>query len=255
MDVTSRYVLDFATRHAAGQPCEILDFGCGAGGVVAAGRAAGLHMWGADVYYGGSETRRDAEAAGLLGSEVLEIRGGRLPFADASLDLVVNNQVMEHVEDLDRELGEIHRVLKPGGTALSLFPSRDVWREGHIGIPFAHRFPKGSRARLWWTWGLRSLGLGYWKEQAATGRQWAVDKLAWMDAYTRYRSRREIFRAYDRYFRNEAMEADYIRYRLRDRAWRAPAAELLRVPPVRAAGVALFRKLAFLVILSRKEAR
>jgi SAM-dependent methyltransferase len=255
MDVTSRFVLDFARRFGkAGSdpPRKILDFGCGAGRLVVEGRAAGLEIWGADVYYGGSATRRDAEASGLLGSAIREIVEGRLPFDDATFDLVVNNQVLEHVEDLDHELAGIHRVLKPGGVALSLFPSRDVWREGHIGIPFAHWFRRGSRARLWYAWALRSLGFGYWKEQAATRRQWATDKLAWIDAYTRYRSRAGIFRAFDRYFRNEPLEADYIRYRLCQQQWRSPSAQLLRFPPVRAAAVALFRKLAFLVILSRK---
>jgi SAM-dependent methyltransferase len=251
MDVTSRFVLDFARRFGS-PPRTILDFGCGAGSLVAEGRAAGLDIWGADVYYGGSATRRDAEAAGLLGTFIREIRDGRLPFDDSTFDLVVNNQVLEHVEDLDHELAGIHRVLKPGGVALSVFPARDVWREGHIGIPFAHWFPRGSRVRLWYAWALRSLGFGYWKEQADTRRQWAIDKLAWIDAYTRYRSRAEIFRAFDRYFQNQPLEGDYIRYRLCQRRWRAPAARLLGLPPARAAAVALFRKLAFLAILSRK---
>jgi len=255
MDVTSRFVLDYARRFeraGSSPPHKILDFGCGAGHLVAEGRAAGLDIWGADVYYGGSSTRREAEAAGLLGAAIREIRDGRIPFPDATFDLVVNNQVLEHVEDLDRELREIHRVLKAGGAALSVFPSRDVWREGHIGIPFAHWFRRGSRTRLWYAWALRSLGFGYWKEQAATRRQWAADKLAWIDAYAHYRSRAEIFRAFGKYFRSQPLEAEYIRYRLCDRPWRAPAAQLLRLPPARAAGVALFRKLAFLVILSRK---
>jgi SAM-dependent methyltransferase len=256
MDVTSRFVLDFARRFRApgsSPPYKILDFGCGAGRLVAEGRAAGLDIWGADVYYGGSATRRAAEAAGLLGTFIREIRDGRIPFPDATFDLVVNNQVLEHVEDLDHELAGIHRVLKPGGVALSVFPSRDVWREGHIGIPFAHWFPRGSRARLWYAWALRWMGFGYWKGQAATRRQWAIDKLAWIDAYTRYRSRAEVFRAFGRYFRSQPLEADYIRYRLCQRRWRTPVAWVLRLPPARAAAVGIFRKLAFLVILSRKE--
>jgi SAM-dependent methyltransferase len=253
MDVTSRFVLDFARRFRPSPPPRILDFGCGAGHLVAEGRAAGLDIWGADVYYAGSDTRRVAEASGLLGAFVREIRDGRIPFPDSTFDLVVDNQVLEHVEDLDRELAGIHRVLKPGGAALSLFPARDVWREGHIGIPFAHWFRRGSPTRFCYAWALRWLGFGYWKEQAATRRQWAIDKLAWIDAYTRYRSRAEISGAFGRYFRNEALEADYIRYRLCQRPWRAPAAWLLRLPPARAAAVALFRKLAFLVILSHKE--
>ncbi len=212
-------------------------------------------MRGADVFYSGSDARAEAIAAGRLGSCVFEIQEGKLPFADASFDGVVNNQVMEHVEDLGGALSEIHRVLRPGGVALSIFPSRDVWREGHIGIPFSHWFPRGGRARMAYTTALRNLGLGTWKGQAATRRQWAHDKLAWIDAYTHYRSRREIFATFNRYFRNELCEPDYILFRLRDKPWRAPLAQLLYVPLVAALASAVFRKLAFLVIVSRKDTR
>jgi SAM-dependent methyltransferase len=252
MDVTSRFALDFARQRRGAR---ILDFGCGAGQLVLAGRALGLDITGADSFYAGSNARAEAEAAGLLGGAVVEIREGRLPFPDASFDIVVNNQVFEHVEDLEGALAEIDRVLRPGGEVLSIFPARDVWREGHIGIPFAHRFRRGSRARFLWTYALRLLGFGYWKEQAPDCRQWAVDKLAWVDAYTRYRARREIFAAFTRHFHNQPGELDYIRYRLRERRWRAPLAALAGAPVLRQAGVALFRKLAFLVIVSRKESR
>ena len=252
MDVTNRWVLDFAERFARDRAgAKILDYGCGAGGVVAAGREAGLEMFGAEVYYGGSETRREAEQTGLLGEAIVEIRNGRLPFEDSTFDLVTNNQVMEHVEDLEAVLWEIRRVLKPGGTLLSLFPSRDAIREGHIGIPFAHWFRKGSWVRFGYTWGLRRLGLGKWKEQAPSCRQWAIDKLAWMDAYTHYRSRREIFAAFGRRFRSELREPEYIRFRLRDDRRLAPFARLLDLPVVPAVAAALFRKLAFLVMVSR----
>jgi len=250
MDVTNRFVLEFARRFPG---AAILDFGCGAGELVSAARAAGLDMRGCDVYYGGSNTREEAAARGLLGTYVIESAEGSIPFADASFDLVVNNQVMEHVADLDRTLAEIHRVLRPGGTALSIFPSRDVWREGHIGIPFSHWFARDSRARFYYTWLLRSLGAGTWKEQAPTTRRWAVDKLAWIDKYTRYRARREIFQTYGKYFDNEFCEPDYIRFRLRDRPWRAPLARLLDLPLVPAVARAIFRKLAFLVIVSRRR--
>ena len=252
MDVTSRFVLDFARDFRGAR---VLDFGCGAGQLVVAGRAAGLDITGADSFYAGSDARAEAEAAGLLGGAVVEIRNGRLPFPDGSFDLAVNNQVFEHVGDLDGSLAELYRVLRPGGAMLSIFPSRDVWREGHIGIPFAHRFRRGSHARFLWTWALRRLGFGYWKEQAPDCRAWARDKLAWIDAHTRYRPRREIFAAFDRYFRNEFRELDYIRYRLRERRWRTPLAALAGAPVIRQAAVALFRKLAFLAIVSRKEGR
>ena len=256
MDVTNRFVLDFAMRFAARRTgARVLDFGCGAGRLVQAGLAAGLDIAGADVYYGGSQTRAEAAHSGLLGNAIREIRDGRLDYPAATFDLVVNNQVLEHVDDLDRTLSEIHRVLKPGGTVLSVFPSRDVFREGHIGIPFAHWFPRDSRPRFYYTWALRRIGLGTWKQQAPTCRQWAVDKLAWIDTYTRYRTRREIFAAFEPYFVSELRESDYIRYRLLDRPGRQALARLADLPVASAAARALFRKLAFLVILSRKVAR
>ncbi len=187
LDVTNRFVLDFALRHGG----RVLDYGCGAGKLVLAGRANGLDMFGTDLFYGGSETR--AEAASLIGTVIRELNpDGSIPFPDEYFDLVTNNQVMEHVQDLDAVLSEIARVLRPGGRVLSLFPSRDVWREGHIGIPFSHWFPKGNWLRFVYTWCLRSLGFGTWKEQAPTARQWAVDKLEWIDRWTVYRSRAEI---------------------------------------------------------------
>jgi SAM-dependent methyltransferase len=251
LDVTNRFVLDFAVRQGG----RTLDYGCGAGRLVLAGRDKGLEMFGTDVFYGGSTTRAEVEAAGLLGSVIREMPDGRIPFEAGMFDLVVNNQVMEHVEDLDATLAEIHRVLKPGGSVLSVFPSKDVLREGHIGIPFSHWFRPGSRMRFWWTWALRSAGLGTWKEQAPTPRQWAIDKLEWIDRWTRYRSREEIFAAYGRLFTSELRESEYIRFRLLDHPTplRQRLADTVDWPVVSAVQVALFRKLAFLVIVSRKR--
>ncbi len=254
MDVTNRFVLDFALRFAAERPgARLLDYGCGSGAVVAEGRARGLDYVGADAFYGGSEARSEAARSGLLGSVVFPMDEGRIPFGDGCFDLVTNNQVLEHVADLDATLGEICRVLKPHGVLLSIFPSRDVLREGHIGIPFSHWFPRDSRARFYYTWMLRSLGLGLWKEQAPTCRAWAEAKLRWLDAYVRYRTRQEIFRAFDERFTTERRETDYIRYRLCDSRRLAPLARLLDLPGVPPLAEALFRKLAFLVLVSRRK--
>jgi SAM-dependent methyltransferase len=248
MDVTNRFVLECARQYARAHPgARILDFGCGAGKLVDEGIASGLPICGADVFYEGAEARP-------RGGATYEIEDGVLPFADATFGLVVNNQVMEHVEDLDAVLREIHRVMAPAGELLSVFPSRDVFREGHIGIPFSHWFRPGSRIRFYYTWALRAMGFGTWKEQAPTSRQWALDKLDWIDRFTRYRSRREIFDTYGRYFQNETRELDYIRYRLLDRPGRGWIAASLRFAPFAFLARAVFRKLAFFVIVSRKAA-
>jgi len=38
-----------------------------------------------------------------------------LPFADQSVDVIISNAVLEHVRDAEAAIGEIRRVLKPGG--------------------------------------------------------------------------------------------------------------------------------------------
>jgi len=47
---------------------------------------------------------------------------GHLSFPDATFDIVVCNEVFEHVPALPDALAEIARVLRPGGTLLSTFP-------------------------------------------------------------------------------------------------------------------------------------
>lgn len=48
--------------------------------------------------------------------------GLHLPFHDGSMDAVVCLEVIEHVRDPERLLAEIHRVLKPKGSALISMP-------------------------------------------------------------------------------------------------------------------------------------
>jgi SAM-dependent methyltransferase len=68
-----------------------------------------------------------------------------LPLPDASFDVVLCTQVLEHADDPARVVSEIHRVLKPAGAALIsthgafVFhptppPERDFWRWTHAGL-------------------------------------------------------------------------------------------------------------------------
>jgi len=47
--------------------------------------------------------------------EALVYDGKRLPFADASFDLVLSDWVLEHIHEPQLFAGEVERVLKPGG--------------------------------------------------------------------------------------------------------------------------------------------
>lgn len=53
--------------------------------------------------------------------------GRTLPFADGAFDIVFSSSVLEHIEDLDSLLGEMRRVLAPGGVAVHIVPTA-MWR-------------------------------------------------------------------------------------------------------------------------------
>jgi ubiquinone/menaquinone biosynthesis C-methylase UbiE len=63
----------------------------------------------------GLARRRCADAPN---AEFHEGAATALPFGDAEFDAVLSVQVMEYVDDIPLALGEIHRVVKPGGRVL-----------------------------------------------------------------------------------------------------------------------------------------
>lgn len=72
--------------------------------------------------------------------------GNNFPLSDASFDAVLCNQVLEHVFNPDVFLGEINRVLKPGGKFLLTVPF--VWDEHEQPFDFARYSSFGLRALL-----------------------------------------------------------------------------------------------------------
>jgi SAM-dependent methyltransferase len=101
---------DFIPALLAARPgATVVDLGCGRGDSVEAFRAADPTVQWTGVEVGDSEyeTRSDVE---------LRIFDGvRLPFEDASVDVVFSKQVLEHVERPHQLIGDIARVLRPGG--------------------------------------------------------------------------------------------------------------------------------------------
>jgi SAM-dependent methyltransferase len=67
----------------------------------------------------------------------------RLPFEDASFSLVTANMVVEHVEQPERLLREVNRVLKPGGVFLFHTPNAKYWE-----VAVARRIPARAMKAL-----------------------------------------------------------------------------------------------------------
>jgi SAM-dependent methyltransferase len=68
---------------------------------------------------------------------VLVVQGGidQLPLADASVDVVIMSELIEHLVDTDAAAEEARRVLRPGGTLLLSTPNLAAWyNRGLIGL-------------------------------------------------------------------------------------------------------------------------
>jgi SAM-dependent methyltransferase len=191
----------------------VLDFGCGLGQVVERGVAAGLDMVGVDTFEGQLSNWRDEIPPHI--ADRIHCIAGPLPFPDASFDVVITNQVFEHIADPRTVLPEIRRVLKTGGAFLALFPVRETWYEGHVGLYFAHHLR--ARPRLLRTY-LRLAylcGFGLQREGASAG-QWARQQADFLRVHCHYHRRREVERWLRDTFgeRPRSMAADYVAFRL-----------------------------------------
>lgn len=174
----------------------ILDFGCGAGALVAEGRKAGYQTFGCDF---------ETEAPHCSRIETPY----RLPFPDQSFDVLLSATVMEHVMDYDMAIAETRRILKPGGAFLHIFPSRGTPIEQHVFVPLATVI----RARPWllfWAFlGVRNqfqAGMSPWERATRNHR--------YLRAHTNYMGRRKILRNFGKYFREiREAEASFLKVR------------------------------------------
>ena len=102
----------------------ILEVGCGQGADLARFAMAGADTFGVDLTPKHCEISR--QFATTMGASARITRGSaiELPYESNTFDLVYSFGVLLLVQDLDRAVAEIHRVLKPGGTVLVMFYNR-----------------------------------------------------------------------------------------------------------------------------------
>ncbi|MGD8396779.1 MAG: class I SAM-dependent methyltransferase [Candidatus Eiseniibacteriota bacterium] len=104
----------------------VLDVGCGLGGKsVAYGVAGARSIAGIDLAIDNAHACQrfaaDGDARASCRLDFVAADAARLPFADASFDTVVANDVMEHLAEPAASLGEMARVTRPGGAVWLFF--------------------------------------------------------------------------------------------------------------------------------------
>lgn len=109
---------------------EILDAGCGVGygsEILASAGAASVTAVDIDEGTVGEARGRFGDLAdSFICADIC-----RLALPDDSFDVVVCFETIQQVADSERALGELHRVLRPGGLLLISSPSPDVYEPGN----------------------------------------------------------------------------------------------------------------------------
>jgi ubiquinone/menaquinone biosynthesis C-methylase UbiE len=133
---------------------DVLDVGIGSGIATQMLAEAGANVTGVDLTQWAVETTRHRLDAFGLEADVRQADAEQLPFADASFDLVFSWGVIHHSSDMDRALGELVRVTRPGGRIVLMVYHRHslfyvVYRGFQRFLPLARRLGlhfEGARA-------------------------------------------------------------------------------------------------------------
>jgi ubiquinone/menaquinone biosynthesis C-methylase UbiE len=103
----------------------VLDVGCGEGGISIAFAQSGKNVvHGIDIDHNRIERARLRAQEEQACIDFLTADALTLPFKPDTFDLIICNDVIEHVEDPPRLLREIRRVLKTGGFLYMAAPNR-----------------------------------------------------------------------------------------------------------------------------------
>jgi SAM-dependent methyltransferase len=170
----------------------VLEVGCGSGGyAMYVAESVGCRLVGVDLNGPGvKNANRLAAEAGLDGRVQFEVcdASERLPFEDASFDAVLSNDVLCHLPGREQVIGEMFRVLKPGGRMLfsdalvigGMVSHEEIATRSSIG--FYVYSPPGTNEQLMERAGFRQIRVRDTTEHAASISQ------RWRDAREKRRA-------------------------------------------------------------------
>lgn len=227
---------DAATRPGPGS--RALDLGCGGGDTVSSLLTEGFDAFGCDLKFRDGLNTERLRADGRI--RTIELAPYRLPFDDDSFDLVVSDQVFEHVQDYAPTIAEIARVTRPGGVGLHIFPPRWSLREVHVMVPLGGAIQNPVWLRLWAKLGVRNPH----QREASVDEVVAINR-RYLQDNVNYLSRREILRQFRRGFDVvRGVEREFLAQGRR-------SADAVSAPVVGPVVCAIYRELRMRAILTR----
>jgi len=119
------------------------------------------------------------------------------PYTDDFFDIIISNQVAEHVQDHNLFFSEINRTLCRGGYSIHLFPLKHYFYEGHLHLPLVHKILNHD-FMVSYIKHLSRLGLGKFKSHNRSSsvslEKYAERHADYMSFFTNYLSYLEVLK-------------------------------------------------------------
>ena len=120
--------------YGIGENLKVLDVGCGRGDFLNAFIEAGLEGYGVDYSDAAVEHCPNATI------RKADLENDEIPFKNDMFDVVFSKSVLEHFHNPEVPVGEMYRVLKPGGLIISMVPSWEYCWDIYF-EDYTHRTP------------------------------------------------------------------------------------------------------------------
>ena len=157
IETLRKYAPEFKVEGA-----DVLDIGCGDAGAIIAFAERGARCAGIECFDTSLERGRLRAADHGVTVDLRKGVAESIPYPDASFDLVMLDNVLEHVNDRPLTLREVRRVLKPGGILYMVTPKPlslySLWNDPHYDLAGLVLMPR--RMQIWYFEKVRGGGEG-----------------------------------------------------------------------------------------------
>ena len=143
-------MINSTTERLKKKNLKILDWGCGKGDLVKFLNDQGYDCYGLEVEDNKKViSQLKTYENDFLKNKIFYIKhDNTTKFTPNFFDIVITNQVLEHMSNKIEFINELRRILKTGGFSYNILPAKYRFIEVHIKMPFVHWFPKNNLRKI-----------------------------------------------------------------------------------------------------------
>jgi len=123
-NIVNKYFTD-VIRDYIDKDDDVLDYGCGPGAFLFLTSQYSKSIIGIDITKGFVEECKDTISKYKIdNAQAIQIEPSNTGFENNQFDKIIMVDVIHHIEDIEKELFEIHRILKPNGKLIVFEPNK-----------------------------------------------------------------------------------------------------------------------------------